>query len=373
MAFSLVRYSQQDPRWKDIPLGSGPDSIGYLGCALTSVAMLSSGWGFSETPATLNAKLKANGGFVRQAIVWAGISKIYPALQSTGLTLVNDPPAPISQINASLASGQPAIVEVDSSPAPGLQTHWIVAYAVFGNDYLVLDPWPYPPDTGQVTLMSRFGHGRPLASAIKGVAWYQSTIGAPPPQAPPAGTDLYVRAVASATAGLRLHPQPALNSPASYAEMPGVPLQVIEDKAGALAKIGQQDQWINIRDPQGHTGYVAAWFVEQAPPKSTPPPPTPTPAPVPTTPPAPPPPASEPERFQVIVIRSVGPGGLVVRQAPSKTSDRINIEKAGARLTVLEPAGTGIPKIGVAGQWLSVKATNNRVGYVAAQYVQLKS
>ncbi len=367
MAFSLVRYSQQDPRWKNIPLGSGPDSIGYFGCALTSVAMLSSGWGFDETPDTLNAKLKANGGYVHEAIVWAGITKIYPDVKSTGLTLVSYPPAPISQINSSLASGQPVILEVDFSPAPGLQTHWIVAYAVFGNDYLILDPWPYPADSGQVTLMSRFSHGRPLANAVKAIAWYQCTTGTPPP--PPVDTDLYVRAVPSATAGLRLHPEPSLDSPASYAEMPGVPLQVIEDKAGALAKIGHQDKWIYIRDPQKHTGYVAAWFVEQAPSKVPPPPPPP---PVEIPPPTVPP-YSEPERFQVVVTRSVGPGGLVVRQGPSKVSARVNIEKAGARLTVLEAASTGIPKIGVAGQWLSVKATNNRVGYVAAQYVQLKS
>ena len=384
MAFSLIRYSQQDPRWKDIPLGSGPDTIGYFGCAVTSVAMLSSGWGFSETPATLNQKLKANGGFVHEAIVWAGISQLYPALQSTGLTLCNNPPAPISQINSSLTSGQPVVAEVDFSPAAGLQTHWVVLYAPFGSDYLILDPWPYPSDSGQVTLMSRFSHGRPLASAIKAIAWYQcSSIGGPEPGPAPVPTDLRVRAIASATAGLRLRPQPSLNVPANYAEMPGVPLQVIEDRAGALAKIGQQDKWIYIRDPQGHTGYVAAWYVELVPAAPTVPPapapaPTPSPQPAPEPSPAPSPspapgPSGEPIRFQVLVLRSVGAGGLVVRQQPSKASDRVNIEKAGARLTVLEPASTGLSKIGVVGQWLSVKATNNRIGYVAAQYVQLKS
>lgn len=377
MAFSLVRYSQQDPRWKETPLGSGPDTIGYFGCALTSVAMLSSGWGFSETPATLNQKLKANGGFVHEAVVWAGISAIYPALQSTGLTLCNNPPAPISQINSALTSGQPVVAEVDFSPAAGLQTHWVVLYAPFGSDYLILDPWPYPSDSGQVTLMSRFSHGRPLTSAIKAVAWYQCSLGAPAPGPAPVPTDLYVRAIASATAGLRVHPQPALNSPANYAEMPGVPLQVIEEKAGALTKIGHQDEWIHIRDPQGHTGYVAAWYIEQVPAAPTVPP-APSPQPIPEPAPAPSPnptpgPSGEPIRFQVVVLRSVGAGGLVVRQQPAKAAERVNIEKAGARLTVLEPASTGLSKIGVVGQWLSVKATNNRIGYVAAQYVQLRS
>ena len=48
------------------------------------------------------------------------------------------------------------------------------------------------------------------------------------------------------------------------------------------------------------------------------------------------------------------------------------IEKAGTRLTVIEPSSTALPKIGKAGQWLAVKATNNQRGYVMAQYVLLK-
>ena len=40
--------------------------------------------------------------------------------------------------------------------------------------------------------------------------------------------------------------------------------------------------------------------------------------------------------------------------------------RAGARLTVLEPASTGLPKIGKAGQWLAIKATNNKPGFVDA-------
>jgi len=34
MTFNLIRYSQQDPQWKNTPIGPGPDTIGYIGCAL---------------------------------------------------------------------------------------------------------------------------------------------------------------------------------------------------------------------------------------------------------------------------------------------------------------------------------------------------
>ncbi len=85
------------------------------------------------------------------------------------------------------------------------------------------------------------------------------------------------------------------------------------------------------------------------------------------------PPASEPKRFQVVILDSVGPLGLAVRAAPSRDAAKINVEKTGAVLTVTEPASTGLPKIGVEGEWLAVRAGNNQNAYVAAQYVQLKS
>ena len=192
-------------------------------------------------------------------------------------------------------------------------------------------------------------------------------------------TDLIVQVIAAATAGIKLHTQASQDSLANYGEMPGVPLKVIEEKTGALAKIGQNGQWIYIQDPQGHQGYVAGWYVETsgatspAPTPQPAPPPTPTP-PAPSTPstPTPPPPASAPGRIQVVVLNSVGAGGLRVRQQPSPGGTTVNIEKAGARLTVIEPADTAIPKIGVVGKWVAVKATNNQRGYVMAQYIQLK-
>ena len=185
MAFNLIRYSQQDPQWKNNKIGPGPDTIGYIGCALTSLAMYASSWGFTETPATLNQKLTANGGITAdELLVWGAISQLYPQIQNTGLTICNGD-APITQINASLAAGQPVIVEVDYSPDPGLQTHWVLVYAQQGDDYLVQDPYPFPPETTPVTLMTRFSQGQPLQSAIKAVAWYQCNASASAPAGAP--------------------------------------------------------------------------------------------------------------------------------------------------------------------------------------------
>ena len=366
MAFNLVRYSQQDPAWKNNKIGDGPDTIGYLGCALTCVAMYSSGWGYTETPATLNLKLRSAGGYVDEAIVWGTITKFHPQIVNKGLTLCMNNDAPLGQIDAYLAAGEPVIVEVDYSPSAGLHTHWVLIYAGQGDDYLIQDPWPVPPETKPVTLLSRYAQGQPLVRAIKAVAWYQSKA-----NTPPATGDLLVEAIPGATAGIKLHNDPAIDSPASYAEMPGVLLTVIEDQTAALAKIGQTGQWIRVKDPNGHQGYVAAWFVQVV---SAPPPVTPPTPPTPSTPPVPPttPPTGVPDRFQVEVLSSVGSAGLVVRQQPSLGADKVNTEKAGARLTVIEPPTTAVPKIGQPGEWLAVKATNNQRGYVMAQYVKLR-
>ncbi len=374
MGFELVRYSQRDPAWKNNLLANGPDTIGYMGCALTCVAMYSSGWGHTETPATLNLKLRSHGGFVHEAIVWGGITQFHPEIRSTGLTLCMTVDAPLARIDASLAAGQPVIVEVDYSPEAGLQTHWLLVYGKQGDDYLIQDPYPYPPEVQPVTLLSRYAHGQPLRRAIKAVAWFECEAGAPvPPVTPPAPvtTDLVIQPVPTATAGIKLHVAPSAESPANYAEMPSMLLNVIEDKAAALAKLGHQDQWIYVRDPNGHQGWVAAWYVQvsSAPIPEPVPTPVPTPAPIPPAPPATPP-ASEPKRMQVVVLSNVGTG-LSVREQPSIGAAKVNIEKAGARLTVVEPADGALPKIGKGGQWLAIKATNNKRGYVMAQYVKL--
>jgi hypothetical protein len=51
----------------------------------------------------------------------------------------------------------------------------------------------------------------------------------------------------------------------------------------------------------------------------------------------------------------------------------VAVEKAGAPLTVLEPTNQATAKVGVAGQWISVRDPNGLSGYVGAEYVQLKS
>jgi hypothetical protein len=75
----------------------------------------------------------------------------------------------------------------------------------------------------------------------------------------------------------------------------------------------------------------------------------------------------------VAVLPSVGSSGLRLRKQPSMGASLVAVEKAGAALTVIEPVDKATAKIGVAGQWISVRDPNGLFGYVAAEYVQLKS
>src|SRR6266542_5152405 len=134
MSFKLVYFSQQDPQWKKDILGFGDpgDTIGYVGCALTSVAILLSGHGYAETPKTLNQKLKNVNGFVSAGIRWGAVSQVYSNVTPKASIPCSTSDAPLAQIDSALAAGQPAIVQVDSSPASGIHTHWVVLYSKKG-------------------------------------------------------------------------------------------------------------------------------------------------------------------------------------------------------------------------------------------------
>jgi len=270
MSFIPNYLSQQDPRWKDEKLGfDNAITIGSDGCALTCLTMLVNGYGFNETPSTMNQKLKAMGsgaGFLGGLIVWSGLTRAFPKIIYRDILLCRDQPAPLASINASLDAGQPLVVEIDRSPAPNLQNHWVVLYGRRGNDYLILDPWPNPPDNKESLLVGRFGQGREAAQIITAVVWYQATGTQPPPP----GGGMTVRVSAAASAGLRLRSAPSTLGLLLATEPPGTLLRCLEPDASVRSKIGVTGLWLNVSDPDELTGYVAAWYVED--PNAAPPP-----------------------------------------------------------------------------------------------------
>ena len=392
MTFQLVYYSQQDPQWKQDILGFGDpgDTIGYVGCALTSVAMLLSGHGYIETPKTLNKKLQAVGGFASAGIRWGSVSQVVPQVSVKSSISCNNTDAPLSLIDASIAAGQPVIVMVDSTPAAGLLTHWVVLYAKEGNDYLMLDPWPYQTDVKKKTyLMPRYSQGNPLQRSIMHVIIYEcftagggiavpgtssttETPPTPPVTAPVTSGRSTAKVKAEVTWGLNIRSTIDTSTMANViASVPaGTELTLMEDDG--VSKIGAVNQWVRVRDPQGREGFAAAWYLEKgqivapAPvPAPAPSPVTEAPAPTSTTTPAPVP-APEVQKLSVVVKSA----GAKIYQTASVKSAVLSTEKSGARLVVVEAASTAADKIGKAGQWIIVKGTNNKRGYMDGSLVK---
>ena len=412
MAFNLVNYSQQDPQWSKEILGFGNknDTIGYEGCALTSVAMLVSGFGFTETPKTLNDKLKVVNGFVGAAIKWASVSSIHPQVANKGLTICTNNDAPLSQIDASIAAGQPVLVQVDSSPAAGIQTHWVVLYAKQGSsDYLMLDPWPLPTETGKsVTLMSRYSQGRSLKNAISAVVFYECTTNGSGGSAStsgsssqpiPSGTGILLQVSSWVTAGLRLRSAPStLTDNTVVIEPAGTLLRALDSDVVVNANLGNTNQWLHVRDAQGKEGYVSASYVEKATsvvdsnsggstspsapdsssstpsqPEPTSPPTQPTTPTQPATPSQPTPADDSNARLKVVVSASIGAAGLKVYNRNNIKGKVVSTQAAGTMLACLDTPDVVRANAGVKGAWLYIRYGTAQKGYVQAEFVQLIS
>lgn len=384
MSFQLVYYSQQDPQWKTDKLGFGSqpsDTIGYIGCALTSVAMVLSGHGYTVTPKTLNQKLQSINGFVGSGIRWHSVPQLYPQMRLNSIVKCNDTPAPLDLIDASLAAGQPAIVCVDSTPAPGLLTHYVMLIARKGNDYLMLDPWPYQPDVNKETyLMPRYSHGNPLQRSIVQIVLYENinadgTIQLPGQKVPPSGAPRTppttapvstsgpkARVKADVTLGLNIRTSEDTSSKANIvdAARAGDLLTIIEPNG--WTKIGAINQWVKVRTKNGKEGLAAAWYLEKVPGEVYPSPAEPALGPGSE--------AGVPSALTVRVKATISKTGLKIHETASVKAKVLASEPVKANLTVLEDAKAASKKVGVAGKWLFVQNKGGVQGFVQAEYVK---
>lgn len=351
--FNFTRYSQMDPSWKAVPLGFDPQAtIGSKGCLLTDLAMVVSGFGYNETPATLNQKLQALGtnvGFLGALLVPAVLPRLFPGFIYRDYMQVQRPPAPLERINAALAAGWPVIVEVDASPAAGLQNHWMLLYGQKNGDYLLQDPFPNPPETNPILFKtSRYVFGGKAAAAIKAVLWMEGPR--PHVNRPEGAISLY-----TTTDGLALRSQPVID-PANLIERIELlgELYSLEPVDITLQKVGGVNQWLNVQTPTGVQGFCAAWYLSTR---------RELPGPEPAKPAQPGAAMKVYTCVELLALRSqpvVDPGTLIQRMA------------AGTALVVLDPPEIANPKIGVVDAWIRVADPNGSQGYVAAWYVSLQ-
>lgn len=379
--FVTKNLYQNDDQWKNIPLGHSSETIGSWGCLLTSVTMLLNGIGYNETPVTVNDKMKKAGGFqgalfIPSVLPYVWANCVYKDMQPCETT-----PAPIAQIDAAVAAGKPVILQVDWNKQAGLQTHFVLVKEKKGNDYSIYDPYKYSGDAPdkEVLLTTRYKYnGAKLATEISAVLWFENYSIAQPE--PPKQTKLPLPAekfiLYAAEDDLALRAEGAVTGYLWKRLMKNTELISLEPKTQAQAKIGKQGQWIQVQDPTGQQGFVAAWYVSDKKITASSSSGAPATSPKPSTSPAP---SSSPTPSKSPSPAPVPAGALALypttqitlRTKPIIANDNvIRYVNATEQLISLEPADQAIPKVGVQNQWIKVKDANGKEGYVAAWFVK---
>jgi len=149
----MIRYSQQDPLWKNKTLGTGDCTIGSYGCFLTCFAMLA-----EVDPLTLNDALVDLNGFDGSLII-PGFVPLVSSLKLGNPVSCPDDPAPLDVIDDALASGKSVIVGINKN------SHYVILTGKVGADYSMVDPWPIT-DNPPATLLGRYGKGRDAKTII---------------------------------------------------------------------------------------------------------------------------------------------------------------------------------------------------------------
>jgi hypothetical protein len=378
--FKTQNLYQNDEKWKNTKLGNSNETIGGWGCLLTSVTMMLNGIGYSETPESVNEKMKKAGGFQGAFFIPSVLPYVWPNAAYRDMQPCESSPAPISQIDAAVAQGKPVILQVDWNKQAGIQTHFVLIKEKKGDDYVLYDPYKYPGDglDKEVLLTTRYKYnGAKIDSEISAVLWFDS-FSAAPPEPPkvtkvPLPADKYMLYAAEDDLALR-----AESNVGGYLwkrMAMGTELICLEPKATAKAKLGVNGQWINIQDPNGDQGYVAGWYVSDS--KNKPVTTTTAAAPMTTT-------TTRPAvtTTSTPAASQLPPGALAffpTEELSFRSRPEILPETVIRRipptemLISIEPASAVIPKVGVTGQWLKVKDSKNVEGYAAAWYVKYAS
>ncbi len=130
----VALYLQGDPQWGHDQLGNSVHTLGQVGCAMTSAAMVMKFYGIDTDPGRLNVFLRENGGYDEENdLRWEGpmalapdrVRHVYEDLPSYYL------------MDSNLLRGNPVIVRLR---LPSGITHFVVVMGKEGFDYLIRDP-----------------------------------------------------------------------------------------------------------------------------------------------------------------------------------------------------------------------------------------
>lgn len=120
-----ILLSQNDPRWKDIKVGTSNQTIGQIGCVDTCIAMK-----YGLTPDKVNELLNSvKDGYVQTNLVnWTKIPQALPGAEFVYKYSYYD--------NEIVKQNLPCIVEVDAAPIGGTR-HWVL----YVGNHILYDPF----------------------------------------------------------------------------------------------------------------------------------------------------------------------------------------------------------------------------------------
>ncbi len=131
---SVPQFLQDDPRWRDDPLGDTPGTLGAEGCAVSSASMVLGHYGMDIDPKRLNRFLCEHSGYEGKGwLRWDSAAEFRPGFVEKGY---EDLPS-FLRIDWNLLRGNPVIVRIRR--LDGI-THFVVIVGKRGLDYLIRDP-----------------------------------------------------------------------------------------------------------------------------------------------------------------------------------------------------------------------------------------
>ncbi len=127
-------FLQGDPAWGHDYLALAPRTLGQVGCAVSSAAMVMKFYGIDTDPGRLNMFLRGSGGYdENNDLRWEGPVAMAPAVFEKAY---EDLPS-YYLIDSNLYRGNPVIVRLH---LPSGWTHFVVIMGKQGFDYLIRDP-----------------------------------------------------------------------------------------------------------------------------------------------------------------------------------------------------------------------------------------
>ena len=132
-SLSINVYSQRDSRWSGQRMAPSSLTVGNYGCLMTCLAST-----YRVSPNTLNSWLSRNGGYTSGGLVNHEAAARFDGSGGLRYSGGGSLPTSAGSIGRGIARGA---VYVTASRRFSGSTHWVLVFAVSGNQVYYMDPW----------------------------------------------------------------------------------------------------------------------------------------------------------------------------------------------------------------------------------------